>query len=332
LTYFALFHSGTKKYGDTDEKVKKQQVLVPLRNFAITAYDQNNLISPMLHLDGTNEVSPLRPPTTVFVNSDNQADQSYTPMEVQQSEDNDDPYQEAPIEDNNYNTAYSSLFGNEMENYNGDNNDNTNTAFADDSRQVPYDDQSNEGYLSQANEEEANAPVRTMTNYNKHDSNHISDAIVNGGRVPTLSSLIASRIKAINRLTSLSQQHSTFTLPNYASLVKQLLKAQAQAVKASSRQHSDHPLSKAPKIDNGFQNHNQTQVNAVDETNAKLEDAEKQELEYKKNVKNAELAANLAEATKTLTKLVNKLTAQDAFISKKGEEGLAAKKNNSGGL
>lgn len=287
----------------------------------------------MLHLDGTDEVSPLRAPTTVFVNGDNrETDQSYTPMEGQQSEDNDEPYQDAPIEDNRYNTAYSSLFGNEMENYNDDNNDNNNMAFADDSRQAPYDDQSNEGYLSQANEEEENAPVRTMTKYNKHDSNYMSDVTVQGALVPTLSSLTASRIKAINRLTSLGQQHSTLTSPNYASLVKQLLIAQAQGVKASSRLHSDQSLAKAPKLDNGTQNHNQTLVNAVDETNAKVEDAEKQELEYKKNVKNAELAANLAQAAKTLTKLVNKLTAQDAIITKKGEEGLAAKKKNSGGL
>lgn len=91
-------------------------------------------------------------------------------------------------------------------------------------------------------------------------------------------------------------------------------------------------MTKAPKIDNGTQNHNQTQVNSVDETKVKVEDAEKQELEYKKNVKNAELAANLAEAAKTLTKLVNKLTAQDVIISKKGAEGLPVKKNNSEGL
>lgn len=304
-----------------------------MRNFATTAYDQNNLISPILHLDGTNEVSPLRTPTTVFVNGDNQADQSFSPMEGQQSEDNDEPYQEAPIEDNNYNTAYSSLFGNEMENYNDDNNDNSNVAFADDNREAPYDEQSNEGYLGQANEEEENAPVRTVMNYNNHDSNYISDATVQGGLVPTLSSLIASRIRAINRLTSLGQQHSTSTSPNYASLVKQLLNAQARGVKTSPRLHSDHTLSKAAKKDNGTQNHNQTQhVNAVDETKAKMEDAEKQELEYKKNVKNAELAANLAEAAKTLTKLVKKLTAQDAMISKKGEEELVARKNNSGGL
>lgn len=288
----------------------------------------------MLHLDGTNEVSPLRAPTTVFVNGDNrEADQSYTPMEGQQSEDNDEPYQEAgPIEDNSYNTAYSSLFGNEMDNYNDDNNDDTNMAFADDSSQAPYDDQSNERYLSQANEEEENAPVRTMTNYNRHDNNYLSDTTIQGALVPTLSSLTASRIKEINRLTSLGQQHSTITSPNYASLVKQLLIAQAQGVKESSRLHSDHPLTKAPKTDHGTQNHNQTQVNSVDETKVKVEDAEKQELEYKKNVKNAELAANLAEAAKTLTKLVNKLTAQDVIISKKGEEGLPAKKNNSGGL
>jgi len=253
-------------------------------------------------------------------------------MEGQQSEDNDEPYQEAPIEDNNYNGDYSSLFGNEMENYNDDNNDNTNTALADDSRQAPYDDQSNEGYLSQTSEEQENAPVRTMTNYNKHDSHYISDAIAQGGRVPTLSSPIASRMKAINRLTSLGQQHSTLTSPIYASLVKQVLKAQAQGFKASSQLHSDHPLSKAPKIDSGAQNYTQTQVNTVDEANAKVEDTEKQELEYKKNVKNAELAANLAEAAKTLTKLVKKLTEQDAIISKKKEKGLAAMKNNSGGL
>jgi len=287
----------------------------------------------MLHLDGTNEVSPLRAPTTVFVNGENQADQSYSPMEGQQSDVNDEAYQEAPIEDNSYNTAYSSLFGNEMENYNDDNNDNANMAFADDSRQAPFDDQSNEGYLSLANEEEENAPVRTMTNYNKQDTNEISDATVHGGLVPTLSSLIASRIKAINRLTSLGQQQSALASPNYASLVGQLLKAQVQGVRASPRLHLDHPLSKAPKIANDTQNYNQTQrINSADETNAKMEDAEKQELEYKKNVKNAELAANLAEAAKTLTKLVNKLTAQDAIIGKKGEEGLAAKKNNSGGL
>lgn len=288
----------------------------------------------MLHLDGTNEVSSLRAPTTVFVNGDNrEADQPYTPMEEHQSEDNDEEYQEAPIEDNSYNTAYSSLFGNEMGNYYDDNNDNTNKAFADDGRQAPYDDQSNEGYLSKANEEEENAPVRTMTNYNKHDSNYVFDATLQGALVPTLSSLTASRIKAINRLTSLGEQHSTLISPNYASLVKQLLIAQAQGVKASSRLHSDHLLAKAPKIDNGTQNHhNQTQVNTVDQTNTNVEDAEKQELEYKKNVKNAELAANLAEAAKTLTKLVNKLTAQDAITSKKDEEGLAAKKNNSGGL
>lgn len=281
----------------------------------------------MLHLDGTNEVSPLRAPTTVFVNGENQADQSYSPMEGQQSDVNDEPYQEAPIEDNSYNTAYSSLFSNEMENYNDDNNDNANMAFADESRQAPYDDQSNEGYLSQANEEEENAPVRSMTNNNKQGTNYISDATGHGGLVPTLSSLIASRMKAINRLTSLGQQQSTLASPNYASLVEQLLKAQVQGI------HLDHPLSKAPKIANDTQNHNQTQrINPADETNAKMEDAEKQELEYRKNVKNAELAANLAEAAKTLTNLVNKLTAQDAIISKKGEEGLAAKKNNSGGL
>ena len=323
-------------YSNTNDKVKKQQVLVPLRNFATTAYDQNNLISPMLHLDGTNEVSPLRAPTTVFVNGDNrEADQSYTPMEGQQSDDNDEAYQEAqeaPIEDNSYNTAYSFLFGNEMENYNDDNNDVANMAFADDSRQAPYDDQSNERYVSQANDEEENAPVRTMTKYNRHDINYLSGATEQGALVPTLSSLTASRIKAINRLTSLGQQQSTITSPNYASLVKQLLIAQAQGVKASSRVHSVHPLTKTPKIDNGTQSHNQTQVNSVDKTKVKVEDAEKQELEYKKNVKNAELTANLAEAAKTLTKLVNKLTVQDAIISKKGEEGLAAKKNNSRGL
>ncbi|KAL9967339.1 hypothetical protein ACROYT_G025543 [Oculina patagonica] len=287
----------------------------------------------MLHLDGTNEVSPLRAPSTVFINGDNQASQPYSPMERQQTEDNEDPYQETPIEDNNYNTAYSPLFGNEMENYNDENNDNTNVAFADDNGQgeAPYDEQSNEGYLSQANEEEEeNPPARTMIDYNNHNSNYVSDAAVQGGLAPTLSSLIASRIRALNRLNSLGQKQSTSTLPNYASLVKQLLKAKARGVKSSSQIHSDDTASKADKKDNRTQNDNQTQqASPVDKTKAKKEDAKKQELEYKKNVKNAELAANLAEAAKTLTRLVNKLTGQDAMISQKHEDESTAKKNNS---
>ena len=290
----------------------------------------------MLHLDGTNEVSPLRAPSTVFINGDNQAGQPYSPMEEQRTEGNEEPYQETPIEDNNYNTAYSSLFGNEMENYNDDNNDNTNVAFADDNGQAPYDEQTNEGYLNQANEEEEeNAPGRTTIDYNNHDSNYISDAAaVQGVLPPTLSSLISSRIRAINRLNSLGQKHSEFTLPNYASLVKQILKAKARGVKTSSQIHSDDTVSEATKKENRTQNRNNTQqASLVDETKPKKEDAEKQELEYKKNVKNAELAANLAEAAKTLTKLVNKLTAQDGIMSQKHEvEQRIAKKNSTEGL
>lgn len=287
-------------------------------------------MSPMLHLDGTNEVSPFRAPSTVFINSDNQAGEPYSPLEGHQSEDNEEPYQEAPIEDNNYNTAYTSLFGNEMENYNDDNSDNTDVAFADDNGQAPYDEQSKDGYLNEDNEEdEENAPTRTVMNSN---NDYLSDAAVQGGLAPTLSTLIASRIRAINRLNSLGQKHSTFTLSNYSSLVKQLLKAKASGVKTSVKIHSDDTVSEASKKDNRNQSRNQTQqVSASDETKAKMEDAEK-ELDYKKNVKNAELAANLAEAAKTLTKLVNKLTAQDAMISQKHEEEPTAKKNNTEGL
>lgn len=289
------------------------------------------MMSPMLHLEGTNEVNPLRAPTTVFVNGENQAGHSYSPMEGQQTEDNEEPYHEA--EDNSYNTAYSSLFGNQMENYNDDNNDNSNVAFADDNGETPNDEQSNEGYLNQVTEEDENVPARTMMDYNNYDSNYIANAAAQGGLVPTLSSLIASRIRVMHRLNSLGQKHSTFNLPNYASLVKHILKTRARGVKTSSKLHYDDTVSEAAKKDNATQSHNQTQqVSAADETKAKIEDAEKQELEYKKNVKNAEIAANLAEAAKTLTKLVNKLTAQDAMISQKHEEELATKKHNNGGL
>ena len=290
--------------------------------------------SQMLHLDGTNEASTLRAPTTLFVNSDNQADQSYSSIDSHQTDVSDEPYQESPTEDNTYNTAYSSLFGNEMEDYNVDNNDNNNVALKDDDDQAPYDEQSNEEYLNQDSREDQSAPARTMVpDFNNYQSNYVSNAGVQGGLIPTLSSLIASRIRAINRLNLLGQTHHTSNLPNYASFVKQILKTKARESKKFPRLPSYGNASEAAKKDNTTKSHNQTQQSsATDKIKAKIEDNEKEELQYKNIVKNAEMAANLAEAAKTLTKLVKKLTAQDAMISEKQEGEPAKPTHNNEGL
>ena len=276
-------------------------------------------MSPMFHLEGTNEVNSLKDPTTVFLNGDHPAvDPFEAPIESQQTEEGH--LQEAPLEDKNFNTD-PSLFGDNLESYRdggNENDDNGNMAYAaeetDQHTAQPYNE-------NQTSEEEDSEPSRTMVDYNNYDSNYISNAGVQG--LPTLSSLLTSRLRAGNTLNSLGLKHSALGMPYYASLVKQIINNKARGVKNAFKFDPDVTSETAAKKDNATTH---SLSKAADE------DAKKQEQEYKKNVQNAEMAANLAEAAKTLTKLVKKLTEHDAMISRKQEEALTEHKNNSGGL
>ena len=283
----------------------------------------------MFHLEGTNEVGPLKEPSTVFLNGNNRANPYMVSMESQQTEDSERQLSEAPLEYNNFRTD-SSLFDDRMESFrdgtNGDeDSDNGNVVFAGDNQQASPYEQTNDGYLNQTPPEEDNEPSQTMVDYNNDGSNYDSNAAVQG--LPTLSSLIASRLRAENTLNSLGLRHSV-GIPNYASLVKQLLKDKALGVKK--------PLKLDPGITSGTAKKGNTtkgQINTdnADEEERTKEDDKKEKQEYKKMVQNAEMAANLAEAAKTLTKLVKKLTEHEAMINRKQEE-LQSRKNNNEGL
>lgn len=285
-------------------------------------------MSPLFHLEGTNEVSPLKDPTTVFLNSENQADPYQAPMENQQSEDNEGPLQEAPLGDNNFRVD-SSLFSDRMENYRdggggNENNGNSNAAYEDNNQQTL--DQTNNQYLNQTPEEDDTEPPRTVMDYNDYDSSYNSNAVQG---LPTLSTLVASRLRAANTLNLLGLKHSALGMPYYSSLVKYVLKNKARGEKTSLKSDPE-MTSEGAKNDSPTQSHSKTHV--TDEEERKSEDAKKLEQEYKQKVQTAELAANLAEAAKTLTRLVKKLTEHDAMINRKQEEEMAAKKNNSQGL
>ncbi|XP_022788554.1 uncharacterized protein LOC111328397 [Stylophora pistillata] len=308
------------------DKVKKQQVVVPLTNFPPDSYVQNNIMpSQILHLDGTNELSPLKSPSTVFLNGENEEDQTYPSIDdSHQTDTNDEPYPESPTEDNTYNTAYSSLFGNEMEDYHDVvNNDDNNAALKDNNGQATYDEQPNEEYVNDDTGEEQNPPVRTtLPEFNNYRNSYVSNTAMQGALIPTLSGLIASRTRAIKRLNLLGKTQHTSTSSKYAPLVKQIHETRDRGSnKISSSPFSDGDASEAAKKDNATQTHNHNQhASTTDETKVKVEDSEKEELRYKSMLKSAEMAANLADAAKTLTNLVKKLTAQDTKISQKQEE------------
>lgn len=334
LTISSKFNVGKKKHTaayQTSDKVKKQQVVVPLTNLPPDSYVRNNMMpSQILQLDGTNELSPLKSPNTVFVNGENQEDQNYPLIDDgHQMDPNDEPYQGLPTEDNTYNTAYSSLFGNEMADYNDvDNNDDNNVAPKDNDGQATYDEQSNEEYLNDDTREEQDPPVRTMVpEFNNYQNNY---AAMQGALIPTLSGLISSRIRAIKRLNLLDKTQHTSTPSKYAPLVKQILKTRVRGGEKLSSLLSEGAASKKNNATQ-IQSHNQ-QSSDTDEPKITIEDTKKEELRYKSMLKSAEMAANLADAAKTLTKLVKKLTAQDAQIAKKPEEERTKHNHNNGGL
>ena len=272
-------------------------------------------MSQIFHLEGTNEVNPLKDPTTVFLNGDNQADSHQGLIESQQTE------EQAPLEANNLGID-SSLFSNRIEN---DRDDDKGIVTYEDANQQtsPYGEQTNDQYLNQTPDEEDNEPARTVVGYNNYDSNYISNSAVQG--LPTLSSLLGSRLRKVDTLNSLGFKQPAVRMPYYPSLIKQLLN------KAQEEEHSlnidPEMTTGASKKDNATNSYSKTEADDSD----KEEELRKQEQEYKKTVQNAELAANLAEAAKTLTKLVKKLTEHDAII-RKLEEKVAAKKNHSEGL
>lgn len=328
----SLVSRGKKKHTaayQTFDKVKKQQVVVPLTNLPPDSYVRNNMMpSQILQLDGTNELSPLKSPNTVFVNGENQEDQNYPLIDDgHQMDPNDEPYQGLPTEDNTYNTAYSSLFGNEMADYNDvDNNDDNNVAPKDNDGQATYDEQSNEEYLNDDTREEQDPPVRTMVpEFNNYQNNY---AAMQGALIPTLSGLISSRIRAIKRLNLLDKTQHTSTPSKYAPLVKQILKTRVRGGEKLSSLLSEGVATKKNNATQ-IQSHNQ-QSSDTDETKITIEDTKKEELRYKSMLKSAEMAANLADAAKTLTKLVKKLTAQDAKIAKKPEEERTKHNHNNG--
>ena len=274
-------------------------------------------MSQIFHLEGTDEVSPLKDPTTVFLNGDNQANSHQGLIESQQTE------EQAPLEDNNLGID-SSLISNRIEN-DRDDDDKGIDPYEDSNQQAsPYDEQTNDQYLNQTPDEEDNEPARTMVGYNDYDSNYISNSAIQG--LPTLPSLLGSRLRTVNALNSLGLKQPDVRMPYYPPLIKQML---------SKAQGTEHDLKFDPEMttgaskkDNGINTHSKTEA---DDTDGKREELKKEEQEFKKTVQNAELAANLAEAAKTLTKLVKKLTEHDAMI-RKLEEKAAAKKNHSEGL
>ena len=333
LFVFFLFFQGNKS-SHTKDIAKKQQVLVPLRNMAGTGFGRNNpFISQTFHLEGTNEVDPLKDPTTIFLNGDNRADAYQGPlMSETQTDlrgDNEAQFQQSSLEDNNF-SIDSSLFGTRNENYrdggNGnENSDNGDAAYEDENQlTLPNDEQTSDRYFNPTPEEEDSEPSQTMVDYNNYDSHLISNAAVQG--LPTLSSIVGSRLRALGTLNSLDLKHPSVRMPYYTSLVRPMLNDKATGVTHSLHFDAE-TTSEAAKKDNSTNVHSKHKKDASN----KEEEAKRQEQEYKSNVQNAEMAANLAEAAKTLTKLVKKLTEHDAII-RKHEKELAAKKNQSEGL
>lgn len=324
-----MFFQG-KKSSHTKDIAKKQQVLVPLiRNLAGAGFGSNNpFISQTFHLEGTNEVDPLKDPTAIFLNGDNQADayQGQLMSETQQRGDNEADFEQSSLEDNF--SIDPSLFSARNENYrdggNGnENSDNGNVAYEDENQLTPPNDEHmSDRYFNPTPEEEDTEPSQTMIDYNNYDSHLISSAAVQG--LPTLSSIVGSRLRAVSTLNSLGSKYSG--MPYYASLVRPMLNDKAPGV-THSLHFDGQTTSQAAKKDNSTNVHSKTKNDVSD----KEEEAKRQEQEYKSNVQNAEMAANLAEAAKTLTKLVKKLTEHDAII-RKHEKELAAKKNQSEGL
>ena len=286
-------------------------MLVPLGNFGTSNFGPAVAMSPMFHLEGTNEVASLKEPSTVFLNGNDQATPYTVPVNGRQMNGFEEHLPEAPLEENNFNTDSSLFDTDEMESFRDSAEDQT----------TSYEQTNDAGYLNRESEEESE-PSRAMVDYKNYDSNYMSNADDNQG-LPTLSSIIASRLKEKDALRSFGLGHSATGISNYALMAKRLSKNKHLAVENPLELHS---VMTATKKDN------YTNVDITDDEGdgRKRDDAKKKQ--YKAMLKNAEMAANLAETAKTLTKLVKKLTEHEVMISRKQEKEIESRRNYSQGL
>lgn len=298
-------------------------MLVPLGNFAASNFGPAVAISPMFHLEGTNEVASLKEPSTVFLNGNDQATPYIVPVNSRQMNDFEEHLPEAPIEEKNFSTDSSLFDTDEMESFRDSAEDKEDAnkgdvAFTgDDDQTTSYD----AGYLNQSSEEDESEPSHAMVEYKNYDSNYMSNADSQG--LPTLSSIIASRLKAKDASSSFGLGHSATSISNYAMMAKQLSKNKHLEVENPLELHS---VTTATKKDNSTN----VDMTADEGDDRKRDDAKKKQ--YKAMLKNAETAANLAETAKTLTKLVKKLTEHEVVMSRKQGKEIESKRNDSEGL
>ena len=302
-------------------------MLVPLGNFGTSNFGPAVAMSPMFHLEGTNEVASLKEPSTVFLNGNDQATPDIVPVNGRQINGFEEHLPEAPLEENNFNTDSSLFDTDEMESFRDSAGDKEyaskgNVAFTGDEDQTTSYEQTNDaGYLNRESEEESE-PSRAMVDYKNYDSNYMSNADDNQG-LPTLSSIIASRLKEKDALRSFGLGHSATGISNYALMAKRLSKNKHLAVENPLELHS---VMTATKKDNSTN----VDITGDEGDDRKRDDAKKKQ--YKAMLKNAEMAANLAETAKTLTKLVKKLTEHEVMISRKQEKEIESRRNYSQGL
>lgn len=298
-------------------------MLVPLGNFAASNFGPAVAMSPMFHLEGTNEVASLKEPSTVFLNGNDLATPYIVPVNSRQMNDFEEHLPEAPLEENNFSTD-SSLFDTDaMESFRDSAEDKEDAnkgdvAFTGDEDQTTSYEQTNDaGYLNESSEEDETEPSREMVDYKNYDSNYMSNTDSQG--LPTLSSMIASRLKAKDALSSFGLGHSATSIANYALMAKQLSKNKHLAIENPLELHS---VMTATKKDNSTN----VDMTADEGDDRKRDDAKKKQ--YKAMLKNAETAANLAETAKTLTKLVKKLTEHQVMISRKQGKQIESRRND----
>ncbi|XP_073237457.1 uncharacterized protein [Porites lutea] len=277
-------------------------------------------MSPMFHLEGTNELASLKEPSTVLLNGNDQATPYIVPVNSRQMNDFEEHLPEAPLEENNFSTDSSLFDTDEMESFRDSAEDKEDAnkgdvAFTGDEDQTTSYDA---GYLNQSSEEDESEPSRAMVEYKNYDSNYMSNADSQG--LPTLSSIIASRLKAKDALSSFGLGHSATSISNYAMMAKQLSKNKHLAVENPLELHS---VTTATKKDNSTN----VDMTADEGDDRESDDAKKKQ--YKAMLKNAETAANLAETAKTLTKLVKKLTEHEVMMSRKQGKEIESRRNDS---
>ena len=303
---------GKSRLDTTRQKSKKQQVLLPVKAFA-SDYGETNSVTPFSKVEGTNE-GPVREPTTLFINSGGQKNLFAPP--VRQREENGDQFGAAAFADRGYNMDASLMNSDLVYNYENEmhaeddnsqrENANANQHFAfssDRGEESPYADWGNAVDENHVTENQESVPESSWSNINNYENNALEDTA-------DMSRVALAKLRELDRSPYVFDQHqATMEPPRYSPLVERFESSKALERDRAAKKESETD-SKDRKISKQIEIHNKTQV--IDN---EAREAKKEKFEYKKMVKSAELAANLAEAAHTLTKLVRKLTSREAIIN-----------------